>query len=309
MHFTGNPDFRLHFLGIGAPKGGTTWLSAVLGSHPGIFTPEEKEIEYFNHRRADYDMPNRNFAKPLSWYHAHFRNARPGQVIGEVNPMYMLPVTRAADIHRYNPALRLIAILRDPVDRARSQFQFNSKWVRGMPQRFEDALEHCPDLIRDSEYARLLAPFYDLFPADQILVLFHEDLRRDALAVYRQATRFLGVADHVASNLHDRPNETRSQRSPVVAGALAAAREWMFRLGLENLRPALRRTGILRAMRWLREDVNAGPPPAPVEIPPVVEARLRERFAPGVRELERLTGRDLSHWCATPAAASGGTAA
>jgi hypothetical protein len=42
MHFTGNPDFRLHFLGIGAP--------------PDMFTPEQNEIAYFNHRRVDYDL-------------------------------------------------------------------------------------------------------------------------------------------------------------------------------------------------------------------------------------------------------------
>jgi predicted DNA-binding transcriptional regulator AlpA len=295
-HFTQDPGFRVHFLGIGAPKGGTTWLSAVLGAHPDLFTPPGKEVEYFNHHRTEYDLPNANFRRPPAWYHAHFRGARPGQVVGEINPTYLLPVTDPRDIHRYHPGLKLLAILRDPVERARSQFQFSAKWWSGVPPTFAEALERHPEFLAQGEYGRLLQRYYDLFPAGQILVLFHEDLRRDALAVYRQATRFLGVADFDPPNLHDRPNETRTVRSGALGAALGKGREWMYRLGLENTRPWLRRIGVLRAVEWLREEVNAGPPPPPVEIPPALERALRDRFTPDIEHLERLTGRDLAHW-------------
>ena len=295
-HFTENPDFRLDFLGIGAPKGGTTWLSAVLGAHPDIFTPPEKEIEYFNQRRTEYDMENANYRQPVSWYHRYFRGAREGQVVGEINPTYLLPVTDPRDIHRYNARLKLLAILRDPVDRARSQYQFSTKWWTGVPPTFAQALERHPEFLAQGESGALLQRYRDHFPAEQLLVLFHEDLKRDALAVYRQATRFLGVRDFDPPNLNDRPNETRTVRSGALGGLLSKGREWMYRLGLENARPLLRKSGLLRAVEWLREDVNAGPPPPPVEIPPDLERSLRARFTPDIEHLERLTGRDLRHW-------------
>lgn len=295
-HFTEAPDFRIDFLGIGAPKAGTTWLSMVLGEHPDIFTPPGKEIEYFNAYRTEYDLPNRNANQPLLWYHQHFRNARPDQLKGEINPVYLLEETDPARIYAYNPALKLIAILRDPVARACSQYQFNSKWIPQTADSFAAAVQSQPALLAHGMYAHLLGRYLTLFPREQLLVLFHEDLKRNPLSVYRQVTQFLGVQDFDPPGLHARPNETRMPRSKVLNALLANSRKWMFRLRMENLRPALDRIGLLRLAGWIRDTANAGDTPPPISLSPELERELRNHFSQDIALLEKITTRDLSHW-------------
>ena len=69
-----DPDFRIDFIGIGAPKSGTTWLADCLRRHPQIFVPEQKELMYFNPYQNAYDpIDNYRYGKPLQWYHDFFK--------------------------------------------------------------------------------------------------------------------------------------------------------------------------------------------------------------------------------------------
>ena len=97
-----------NFLGIGAKKAGTTWLWANMSQHPEIFLPPNKEIQFFNW----------NFHKGLDWYSSHFTSPA-FKIYGDITPDYSsLPVEKIAYIKKIMPKVKIILLLRHPIDRA-----------------------------------------------------------------------------------------------------------------------------------------------------------------------------------------------
>ena len=79
-------EYKIDFIGIGAAKAGSTWVADNLRRHPDIFIPKKKELNYFCKTELATRVPNYRYKKPLSWYHAFFTDAGPGQVKGEISP-------------------------------------------------------------------------------------------------------------------------------------------------------------------------------------------------------------------------------
>jgi hypothetical protein len=100
------------FLGLGTQKGGTTSLQALLGQHPGAYLPAAKELHYFS---LHYD-------KGQQWYASNFSCVGPDQRCGEITPYYLFHPEAPQRIHALLPQARLIVLLRDPVERAISQY-------------------------------------------------------------------------------------------------------------------------------------------------------------------------------------------
>ena len=101
-----------HFLVIGTQKGGTTTLHHLLSRHPGIFLPEVKEVHYFS----------QHFYQSHQWYADHYQLAKPGQIRGDITPFYLFHKAVPERIRSALPNVKLIALLRDPVERTLSQY-------------------------------------------------------------------------------------------------------------------------------------------------------------------------------------------
>src|SRR5262245_10285732 len=102
-----------NFIGIGAPKAGTTWLAKCLGEHPDVFMPGAKELVFF-----DYG----DFEHRLDDYQAHFQGVRSESAVGEFTTRYMASELPAPRIQRMIPGARLIACLRNPADQIYSHY-------------------------------------------------------------------------------------------------------------------------------------------------------------------------------------------
>ena len=100
------------FLGIGVQKGGTTTLQRLLEQHPDLFLPKQKELHYFS----------LHYGKGEAWYRQQFAAAAPQQRCGEITPYYVFHPQAPQRIHALLPQAKLILLLRDPVERALSQF-------------------------------------------------------------------------------------------------------------------------------------------------------------------------------------------
>lgn len=122
-----------NFLCVGASKSGTTSLHYILSQHPDIFLPEKKEIHFFD--------DNNNFQKGISWYQQQFEKAGPEKLIGDISPDYMFydyALARAADI--LGTDVKLILMLRNPIERAYSEYLYNVR--RGFFEgSFEEAIQ------------------------------------------------------------------------------------------------------------------------------------------------------------------------
>ena len=112
-------EIRNHFpdfLGIGAQKAGTTWLYENLRRHPQMYLPNTKEIHYFDWY----------FYKSIHWYCKHFMAVEKNKLKGEITPCYStLSENKIKLIHKINPQLKIILILRNPIERAWSQAVMN----------------------------------------------------------------------------------------------------------------------------------------------------------------------------------------
>ncbi len=206
---------RPTFLIIGAQKSGTTSLHAYLADHPAVLTASVKEVEYFS----------RFFPRGERWYISHFPLALRGAAVrlrtrgrlavGEASATYLFHPRAPERIHAFDPEMKLVVVLRDPVDRAYSHYQMEYRWGREtLP--FEEALareeELAPELERmiadpayessdaiqcsylaRGRYAEQLLRWLALFPREHLHVLTSVDLLEDPAGAVSSVAAFLDI--------------------------------------------------------------------------------------------------------------------
>lgn len=186
------PDFII----IGAQKGGTTWLHHNLAFHPGIFFPDmvgrsdPTEVRYFD----------QYFYKPLSFYMGLYRKARQ-MVKGDKSPnYYMLPKERIHFMKQVMPDVRLIFMLRNPVDRAWSQAIMNLVTLSQRPYTEvtpENFYKHFDRTYEKGCYTTTLDNWQTIFAQEQILVLFFEELLEMPQELLQKVAGFINVDTRV----------------------------------------------------------------------------------------------------------------
>lgn len=198
----GGPTDVVDFLVIGAQKAGTTWLRDMLRQHPEVFMPG-REIHFFNKEE--------NLGRGVGWYEEQFERAREGQVCGEKTPNYLwvncpeggtdVPGSHER-IALCLPDVKLIAILRDPVERAVSAYNHHlckgrfppyASMAEALFGRYRDtALRH--GVLSMGRYELQLSAYLDVFDPAQLLVLgFEREVRERPGETLRQVCGFLGV--------------------------------------------------------------------------------------------------------------------
>ncbi len=197
----GNMDTRQppDFIIIGAQKGGTTSLYRYLTEQPAVGGATKKEVHYFD----------RNFDKGLGWYLAHFPKRDEFEVVGESGPSYLFHPDVPGRVRELLPEAKLIVLLRNPVDRAYSQYQMRTR-RQGEADTFEGAiaeeLEHlrlAGDVARPQSgvhfqlargiYVDQLKRWLRLFPRQQMLVLQSEPFFARPEAGLDRALAFLDL--------------------------------------------------------------------------------------------------------------------
>jgi hypothetical protein len=193
-------DRRIDFIVIGAQKAGTTALFDHLGDDPSIGLPDVKEVHFFDDEALDWANPD------YEAYHARFDWSRPA-IRGEATPIYSYWPGALERIATYSPSIKLVLMLRDPVERAWSHWRMERgrgvetgafSWcVREGRQRLFDAEPwgHHREYsyVERGFYGEQAERIFSLFPTEQVLILQADDLRRDPHAVLIRLNAFLGV--------------------------------------------------------------------------------------------------------------------
>jgi len=189
---------RVDFVIGGTQKGGTSALDSFLRQHPEICMPTtRKELHFF-----DREDENRDYKE----YHANFKPKPQHRVIGEASPIYIYWETAPYRIWKYNPQMKWILALRNPVERAFSAWNMETK--RGKDKlTFADAIEREPERCREELplqhrvysyvdrgfYAQQVRRLFNIFGKENVLVLLSEELRYEHQKTLRSVFEFLGV--------------------------------------------------------------------------------------------------------------------
>lgn len=269
------PDFIL----IGAMRAGSTSIASYLGAHDDVFVSARKELHFFDW----------HWNRGVDWYRSQFRGAKSGSMAGEATVSYVVYRETMERLAATCPDVRLLMVLRNPVDRAYSHYWYN-RMLGYEPLSFREALAaeagrpSGPAERRTFEYAgrsrylEQLRRVEEFFPREAVHVVLFEDLTARPGSTFRSVCRFLGVDDSVVpSNVGEAMNGHAVYRSKLVART-------------QRLLPQR----IRRATRRMNRKETGYPPMADD-----VRAGLEEMFSDEIRGLSMWLGRDLSVWTST----------
>jgi hypothetical protein len=292
-----------NFLLIGAAKSGTSSFHRYLGQHPDVFRGYGKEPSFFalEGEKVRFTGPgdenfNDKVVTDLAEYQARFAGASRYPAAGEASVLYLYSPKAPARIKHYVPDAKLIAILRNPIERAYSSFLHLRRDGREPLTDFVAALEQEDERIKSGwehqwHYTRL--GFYHEQPADQISVFTYEELQQSPVQMAQKTFRFLGVDDSFAPDMSVRYNESGR---PV----FRSVHDFITKPGLlhdlaKRLVPRAARKRVAAGVETVKRlNLNTSTP----QMPASAASHLRELYREDVRKLGRLIGRDLSSWIA-----------
>ncbi len=298
-----------HLIIGGTTKAGTTSLFIYLNDHPDICGSNVKETRFF--LDPDYPLPAKyRYEDGLGHYNDYFNHCQQQVLSMEATPDYLYSPGTPRKIKESLPEVRLLFILRDPVERLISWYRF-AKQIGQLPD--ETSLDQYVHLqIRQGEHGALaeqhmralqqgrysvfLAPYFDLFERDQICVLNYTDLKTDAAALMAEICRFAGADPSFYQDYGFQIfNPTQTMRSTRLNSIYRQLRESM-RMRAHD-KPRLH--SMLRTMRRRFEPfllrLNQRPD-EPVTISESVRAVLDDFYGDEPAALARLLGQEQFSW-------------
>ena len=271
-------------IGIGAQKCASSWVHAALGVHPQIGVSDPKEVDFFSYY----------FDRGYQWYETHFAQAAARQVRFEASPSYLHDPRAPERVHAYNPAMKILLMLRDPIDRAYSNHLHEVIKAHIGPISFAEGLANNPAYIEQGRYATHLTRWLSAFPREQVLVLLAEEVSANPDAAAQQVYAFAGVdATFTSQVLHERRNESDRARFPVLRMALRSGGTALRKMGLEEPLARVKKSGPVARM-MSANSVDIRQEIAPMD--PASRAQLLDIFTPEVISLAKLLGRDNLPW-------------
>lgn len=263
------PNFML----IGPGRSGSDWITKNLRLHPDIFMPRQKATRFF----IDH------YEQGLKRYSDIF-GERSEKAIGEATVGYLHSESAPTLIARHIPDIKLIANLRNPVERSYSSYGRLSGWARPGDQNyqisFEEKIKITPHILEQSLYGRHLRRWYDNFPKENLLILTFDDMKSNPEQFLKSIYDFLQVDATLQSPLtHQRLNATST---------LNSRSRTLFRVYRALLR--LNLFGLSRVLDSMNRTERA-----PID-PSTRKRLIEEVFLQDIVEVERLTGRELEAW-------------
>jgi hypothetical protein len=290
------------FLVLGAQKAGTTALFYALSKHPEVFASKLKEPSFFTDAAealADAAGPGDEVTRmmdSLEDYQALFAEASGAQARGEASTSYLYDTGAPEKIRGLVPDAKMIAILRNPVDRAYSNFLYLIREGREPLHDFREALAE--EGRRRAEgwsttwryldkglYADQVERYLAHFDREQLRCYLYEDYNEDPQATVTDVYRFLGVDDGFSQDLSIRLNVSGLPKSKRLQSVSRRSRrlKWM----IDPLIPDRLRKSLLKA-----QNTNLVRPP----LSPELRAELIETCRGDIERVGELTGLDVSRW-------------
>ncbi|MFW6174034.1 MAG: sulfotransferase family protein [Elusimicrobiota bacterium] len=298
-------DFKIDFIGIGAQKAATTWIFSCLKEHPEICPPkvgeeEVKELQYFYQKRPDASNDQDRAKKSkyerhgIKKYKEYFSHCSSGSVKGEFTPDYLFYPEVPELLKKHFPETKLIVCLRDPIQRAYSQYLHEINRT-GQSITFEQAIEKESEFIERGMYYQQLKRYYNLFPEENILVLIYENIQDDPQQFIKNIYKFLEIdSNFIPDSVNTRVSVSKFKNT------------FLGKFIHKGVTPFLKKTKLgwrIHQSSWLRNKFYrfadfyaSGTKKDEHEIEGETKKKLKSIFKKDINKLEKLINKDLSHW-------------
>jgi Sulfotransferase family len=293
-----------NFFIIGAPSCGTTSLHAYLRQHPQVFMSPAKEPHFFSFAEKEFEsvpLKSGTYQQAVvrQWqeYQALFQGVRTETAIGEASASYIYSPGSARRIHQYNPQAKIIAILRDPTERAYSNY------IRCVRDGHEPLADFAQALSQESIriehnwspkwfyklkgfYHQQLNEYFHVFSREQMLLCLHEDLSQMPETLMQTIFEFLGVDPMFVPDMSTRKNQSVVPKNTYLQSFLDT------RNPLKSMLKRVIPQDMYRQTASQLRHANLVKP----QLPPQIRQQLVSDYREDILRLQDLMGRDLSAW-------------
>lgn len=294
-----------NFLIFGVQKAGTTSIYSYLKQHPQVFMSPRKETDFFC-RDLSVPIPadesrltrgGRQRILTIEDYEALFARATDEVAIGEASPNYLFAHENAASgIKKYVPDAKLIAILRNPVERAYSDYLMHVRQVVGnrkpLALQVKESAQSSHTLLK-GRYYEGVKHFLETFGAEQVKIFLYDELRQDSVGLMRQIYEFIGVDPSFEADTGKKQQTAQVPKNQSIHQLLQTNNPVRSLAGsiLRKVMPEEKR-------QKLRSRLIAANSAGKEELPLSAEDRqlLEVYYREDVRQLQDLIDRDLSGW-------------
>lgn len=288
---------KSNFLIIGAQKAGTTSLFYYLSQHPEIYMYPGKEIDYFSNN-LNFPELNANLFPIMTpkQYEDLFILSKNAKAVGEASTSYLCSKDAPRRIFNYDNNIQLIAVLRNPVERAYSNFLHAlrkgeesitdfGKAIKLEEYRIQNGYSLQFQYIQKGYYFKQLMLFYRYFEKSQLKIFLFEDLNNDARSVTKQIFEFLNVDANFYSNIEERHNTSGLIKINFIKNLRFLLRKNFFAFNfIKKIVPYSLRKNIKSYLYY-----------QPI-IPENIRLELIELYRGDILDLQNLLNRDLSAW-------------
>ncbi|MEL6854337.1 MAG: sulfotransferase [Cyanobacteria bacterium J06607_13] len=296
---------RPNFLIFGVQKAGTTSVYSYLAQHPQVYVSPRKETQFMGRSPAERRGEGIDLKTPggrqkiltIEAYEALFDGVTDELAIGEASPNYLFRHEYAVPaIETYTPDAKLIAILRDPVDRAYSDYLMHVRQVVGnqrpLAEQVRDSGQTSHTLLK-GKYYEGMKHFLEAFGPEQVKVFLYDELRQDSTAMMQQMFDFIGVDSGFAVDTGKRQQTAEVPKNQSVNKLLRTKNPLRSAAGsvLRMVLPEKKRQQLRSRLIAANSQGKEGLPLTPED-----RTLLKDYYREDVLKLQELLGRDLSAW-------------
>lgn len=265
----------IDFVIIGAAKSATTWLQRNLQNDPNVYMPNP-ELHFFS----------REYQRGEDWYLSQFDCNNPRRTLGEKSNSYLDEWRSAVRMASAMPHAKLIVQLRNPVERAYSDYCMlyrRAEVGRNIEYYLDPRQDRYGRFISGGNYYHHISRFLDLYPSEQMLLLISENISRNPYEHLREIRRFIGLSDIAVTPVSSRiKDKTTKVMPPYLKPILKPLKP--FAAPFRNTAP------FEMAASMLRTEMQYP------ELSTELRRRLEDHYAPGVEKLEKLIGHRITEW-------------
>jgi hypothetical protein len=297
------------FLVMGASKAGTTAFHLYLSQHPEIFMSSFKEPKFFAFegmepaflgpgKKPDQQAPFKPLlVTSLSKYQELFSDVTEQKAIGESSPQYLYSERAPERMRHYVPEVKLILILREPVERAYAHFLYNILENREPITDFGRALAEEENRIHNNWwwawhykyrglYFQQVKRYLDVFSRDQMKIYLYDDLKKDAVSMLQDTFKFIGVDDTFLPNVSVKHNASGIPKNQELHKLLTRPNP------VKTLLKTVLPDDLATQVKTYFKNKNLGKP----ELSPEVRKQLAAEYREDILQLQDLIQQDLSSW-------------